>query len=122
MTQVPKPVVLIVEDEHLIRMLAVQAFLDEGFLVLEAEHAAGALLAYGKDARIHVLFTDVNMPGEMNGIDLAEHLKGLAPNLHVIVTSALPVLRPVDGLPALFVPKPYHVEDVCRAARTLLAA
>jgi CheY-like chemotaxis protein len=122
MTQVQKPVVLIVEDEHLIRMLAVAAFLDEGFIVLEAEHAADALLIQGGDVRVQVLFTDVNMPGVMNGIDLAERLKALTPDLHVIITSALPVLRPVDHLPATFISKPYDIEAVCQAAVGLLAA
>jgi CheY-like chemotaxis protein len=69
-----------------------------------------------------VLFTDVNMPGEMNGIDLAEHLKAAAPDLHIIITSALPILRPVDHLPATFVTKPYDPETISRAALTLLAA
>jgi DNA-binding NtrC family response regulator len=122
MTPIPKPVVLIVEDEHLIRMLAVAAFLDEGFVVLEAEHAADALLIHSGDVRVQVLFTDVNMPGVMNGIDLAERLKMLAPDLHVIITSALPVLRPVDHLPATFISKPYDIQSVCQAARDLLAA
>jgi len=122
MIQISKPVVLIVEDEPLIRMLAVEAFLDDGFIVLEAEHAARALLIYGGDVRVQVLFTDVNMPGEMNGIDLAEHLKRLAPELQVIITSALPILRSVDHLPAMFMAKPYVMRDVCGAARGLLAA
>jgi CheY-like chemotaxis protein len=122
MTQYSKPVILIVEDEHLIRMLAVEAFLDEGFFVLEAECAAEAILVSDRNAQVQVLFTDVNMPGEMNGIDLAEYLLGLTPKLHVIITSGLPVLRPVDHLPALFMPKPYHTADVCTAAWRLLAA
>src|ERR1700753_3066443 len=87
MTQSAKPIVLIVEDETLIRMLAVDAFLEAGFDVLEAEHAAEALNIHTAAEAVHVLFTDVNMPGEMNGIDLAEHLKGLAPGLHIIITS-----------------------------------
>ncbi|WP_395443286.1 hypothetical protein [Caulobacter sp. UC70_42] len=53
---------------------------------------------YAAHTNITVLFTDVNMPGAMNGIDLAESLKALAPDLHVLVTSALPILRPVDHL------------------------
>lgn len=122
MIQILKPVVLVVEDEYLIRMLAVEAFLDDGFIVLEAEHAAGALLIYNGDVRVHLLFTDVNMPGEMNGIDLAEHLKRLAPDLQIIVTSALPVLRSVEHLTATFMPKPYVMSEVCGAARGLLAA
>ena len=60
-----------------------------------------------------MLVTDVNMPGDMNGIDLAEHLKAAAPGLHIIITSALPMLRPVDHLPATFVSKPYDPEELC---------
>lgn len=122
MTHPADPIVLIVEDEALIRTLAVEAFSEEGFLVLEAEHAAGALLIVDDAPEIHVLFTDVNMPGDMNGIDLAERLKAAAPRLHVIITSALPILRPVDHLPATFVSKPYDPEMTAKAARALLAA
>ena len=103
-------------------MLAVEAFQDDGFIVLEAEHAASALLIYGEDVRVQVLFTDVNMPRKMNGIDLAEHLKPLAPELQVIITSALPILRSIDHLPATFMAKPYVMRDVCCAAGELLAA
>jgi CheY-like chemotaxis protein len=116
------PVVLIVEDEFLIRMMAADAFADAGFLVFEAEHADHALLVIADAARVHVLFTDVNMPGSMDGIDLAEHLKAATPELHVIVTSAMPVTRPIDHLMGAFVPKPYRPEAVCRTARKLLAA
>ncbi|HEY2356752.1 MAG TPA: response regulator [Phenylobacterium sp.] len=122
MTHLADPIILIVEDEALIRTLAVEAFSEEGFLVLEAEHAAGALLIVDDGPEIHVLFTDVNMPGEMNGIDLAERLKAAAPGLHVFITSALPVIRPVDHIPATFVSKPYDPGTVSRAAKALLAA
>jgi CheY-like chemotaxis protein len=122
MTQPARPIVLIVEDETLIRMLAAEAFLEAGFEVLEAEHAAEALAVHGEAAEVHVLFTDVNMPGELNGIDLAERLKAAEPGLHVIITSALPMLRPVDHLPATFVIKPYDPEHVSQAALALLAA
>ena len=91
MTQSGKPIALIVEDESLIRMLAVEAFLEAGFEVLEAEHASEALSVHGAAAEVHLLFTDVNMPGELNGIDLAERLKAATPTLHVIITSALPI-------------------------------
>jgi len=122
MTSHPKPVVLVVEDESIIRMLAVDAFLDEGFVVLQAEHAAEAQLVYGASARVQVLFTDVNMPGPLNGIDLAGRLKALDPRLHVIITSALPIVRSVDHLPATFVAKPYDLQIVCQTAKDLLAA
>jgi hypothetical protein len=62
------------------------------------------------------------MPGVMNGIDLAEHLKTLTPNPHVMVTSALPILRSVDHSSGLFIPKPYDVREVCGFAQRLMAA
>jgi CheY-like chemotaxis protein len=122
MNNVTQPVVLVVEDEHLVRTVAVQAFLDHGFLVLEAEHAAQALSIHRANQPFHVLFTDVNMPGELNGIDLAERLKEACPGMHVIITSALPVLRSVDHLPATFFAKPYVLSEVCSAAVELMAA
>lgn len=99
-----------------------EAFLDADFVVLEAASASEALLVIDGDDAVSLLFTDVNMPGEMNGIDLAEHLKRLMPALHLMITSALPVLRSVDHLEAVFVAKPYRTEDVCRVARDLMAA
>ena len=122
MPNVSKPVVLIVEDETLIRMVAVDAFLEAGFEVLEAEHAAHAIRVHASATLVHVLFTDVNMPGELTGIDLAEHLKAQSAGLIVIVTSALPILRSVDHLPATFISKPYNAESVSKAAMSLLAA
>jgi CheY-like chemotaxis protein len=117
-----RPTALVVEDEELIRMLAVDGFLDAGFVVLEAEHAAEALQIVDVEKDIHVLFTDVNMPGEMNGIDLAEHLTESFPSLKIIITSALPVLRSLSHLPVSFVAKPYDIDEVCETARALLAA
>ncbi|MGZ3377925.1 MAG: response regulator [Phenylobacterium sp.] len=122
MTQSPKPTVLIVEDEDLIRMLAVDGFIDAGFTVLEAAHAAEAIRIHGCAHRVEVLFTDVNMPGELNGIDLAERLRATAPGLHIVITSALPLQRPLHHLGATFIEKPYDVSEVCRATRNLLAA
>jgi CheY-like chemotaxis protein len=116
------PAVLIVEDEQLIRMLAADAFTEAGFLVFEAEHAAAALLVLAGAANIHLLFTDVNMPGMMNGIDLAEQVTAATPELLIIITSALPTQRPIDHLSAAFMLKPYDIQGVCRTAKALLAA
>jgi Response regulator receiver domain len=66
--------VLVAEDEELVRLVIVQALLDEGFEVMEAEHAEAALIVLGSHAtRIHVLFTDIQMPGTMDGLALAHH-------------------------------------------------
>jgi len=90
--------------------------------VFEAGHAAEALQISDAKRGIQLLFTDVNMPGDMNGIDLAEHLLARLPSLKVIITSALPIQRPLDHLLVSFVAKPYDIESVCETARGLFAA
>ncbi len=115
-------VVLVVEDELLIRLCAIDVLVEEGFEVVEAEDAAAALRAANDYGHVDLLFTDVNMPGDMNGISLAEHLFALRPNLKVIITSALPLLRPVDHLQAHFLSKPYPVQGLRDAANGLVAA
>ena len=117
-----RPIALVVEDEPLVRMLAVAAFLEGGFVVFEAGHAAEALQISDAKRGIQLLFTDVNMPGDMNGIDLAEQLLLGLPSLKVIITSALPIQRPLDHLPVSFIAKPYDIESVCETARGLFAA
>lgn len=107
-------VVLVAEDETLIRMMAVYALADAGFIVLEAGDAACALDLLRSDAAgIHALFTDVRMPGEMDGVMLAHETQRSWPWIHLVVTSATPI--PIDaGLPAQsrFFPKPYDVDVV----------
>ncbi|WP_158747695.1 response regulator [Acidisphaera sp. L21] len=109
---VASALVLIVEDEALIRMTAADALTAAGFEVIEAEHAAEALVHLGKHARdIAVLCTDVHMPGEMDGITLAHHacLHWSWIGLLVVSGKASPK---VGELPALsrFLAKPYDVD------------
>jgi CheY-like chemotaxis protein len=122
MANLQPSVVLVVEDDTLIRWNARDAFMDGGFTVLEAEHSAAAILIALRHPQIDLLFTDFNMPGDMNGIDLAEHLFALRPNLKIVVTSALPLVRDVSRLGARFLPKPYRVLGLCEMARAMLAA
>jgi CheY-like chemotaxis protein len=114
--------VLIVEGEVLIRISAIDAFIDLGFTVIEAEDSAAAILISLDKPSIDLLFTDVSMPGEMNGIGLAEHLFALRPLLKIIITSAIPLLREIDHLNAYFLPKPYETAGLCRMSEELLAA
>lgn len=65
------PVVLVVEDEDLVRMLAVDMLEDAGFEVIEAATAGAALAILETDPTIGVLFTVIEMPGSMTGLDLA---------------------------------------------------
>jgi len=116
----PKQVVLVVDDEPIIRMNALDMLTDAGFDVLEAVDAAEALAVLARHPEIGVLFTDVNMPGAMDGLDLARRVHELRPDVHLIVTSGKvrPTLEemPDDGT---FIGKPYqerHVVGLVRAA------
>lgn len=66
--------VLVAEDEELVRLVITEAFRDVGLEVMEAEHAAAALHVLEQhSARIHVLFTDIQILGPMDGLALAHH-------------------------------------------------
>src|SRR5271165_1406307 len=83
--------VLVAEDEELVRLVIVQALLDEGFEVMEVEHAESALIVLESHGRrIHVLFTDIQMPGAMDGLALAHHTSKHWPWIGLLVTSARP--------------------------------
>ena len=79
--------VLVVDDDPLVRYVAVETLVDAGFETIEAGDAAQALeLLRGDDRTVHVLLTDVRMPGRMNGFELSLVAKQKWPELRVIVT------------------------------------
>lgn len=78
---------MVVEDETLVRALSVDELKDAGFDVVEAGSAAEALCVLSEGAAIAVLFTDVNMPGALDGLDLARLVHERWPDVRVIVTS-----------------------------------
>ena len=101
--------VLVVDDEPIIRMNAVDMLYDAGFEPIEAANAAEALEMLGEHPEVTVLFTDINMPGEMDGLDLARNVNALRPDVHLIFTSVK--VRPgVGELPksGRFLEKPYQ--------------
>ena len=71
--------VLIVEDEAMVRMVAADALAARGIVAWEAGDAEEALDALDEHPSISLLFTDVNMPGDMNGIDLARRVNEVRP-------------------------------------------
>jgi DNA-binding NtrC family response regulator len=100
--------ILVVEDEGLVREASVQQLMDAGYEVLEAESAAQALSILEAGAAVAVLFTDVNMPGTLDGLDLARLVHERWPAVRLIVTSGggrvAPKDVPDDGR---FLAKPY---------------
>lgn len=116
--------VLVVEDEPLIRMTAVDMLEDAGFAVQEASNAHEAIERLRRDPDLHVLFTDVTMPGSMDGLALAHHAARDYPRIGVVIVSSHPAPAPhlmPEG--ALFLAKPYEphhaVAHVHRVTRPL---
>jgi CheY-like chemotaxis protein len=100
-------VVLIVEDEALIRMNAVQMVEDAGYTALEASSADDAVEILNRRLDVRAVFTDVNMAGSTCGLMLAHAIHRRWPPIHLIVTSGSPAgLELPDG--AHFVCKPYE--------------
>jgi CheY-like chemotaxis protein len=104
------PLVLVVEDEPLVRMTALDELEEAGFQVLEAVNADEALkvLATRSD-EVQVLFTDVHMPGSMDGIALAEQVHQRWPHILLLISSGRARLDP-DEIPdhGRFLAKPYY--------------
>jgi CheY-like chemotaxis protein len=116
--------VLLVEDEALISAMAAEALEEQGFEVESVSNAADALRRLKTGSRFDILFTDVNLPGGMDGTALARCARELRPDLPVMYTSgrrsAIDQLDPVDG--AMFVPKPYDPFNVGRLLDYLVVA
>jgi CheY-like chemotaxis protein len=103
-----KPVILVVEDEVLVRMMAVAIAEDGGFEALSAASADEAIGILESRSDVRLVFTDVNMPGSMNGLRLAHAVRGRWPPVELLVTSALGDITAKD-LPdrGRFLAKPY---------------
>ena len=116
-----KTTVLIVEDDVLLRMDAMQMIEEAGFEVVEAATADQAIAILEARLDIHVVFTDIDMPGSMNGIRLAEAVRGRWPPIKIIATSGHFRLGSGD-LPAggRFIAKPYSFRFVAQTIRELI--
>ncbi len=115
------PLVLIVEDEPLIRMHAADLPEDGGFEVVEAATARAALAILEKrNGDVSALFTDVDMPGGMNGLELAGIVYSRRPHIAILITSG--VVRMVGALPGggVFLGKPYAEAAPVRIIRDLI--
>jgi CheY-like chemotaxis protein len=100
--------VLLVEDEPAVRIVACDGLEDAGFEVLEAASAAEALSVLRARRDVGVLFSDVNMPGDLDGLDLAEVVHQHWPAIKLVLTSGRALERklPDDGR---FIAKPYSL-------------
>jgi DNA-binding NtrC family response regulator len=114
--------VLVVEDESLVRMDIVNALEEAGFEVFEANNARQAIDVLNRNDRIHALFTDIDMPGSIDGLKLAALVRDRWPPIRIIITSGQKTPEahelPTKGA---FLPKPYTPHKVIATIREMVA-
>jgi CheY-like chemotaxis protein len=115
-----RPVVLIVEDELLLRIDAAEMIKAAGLEVIEAANPDQAIEVLEARRDITVVFTDIQMPGSMDGLKLARAVRGRWPPIKIIATSGRLHVGEMD-LPegGRFLPKPYSHAEVARVLREL---
>ena len=115
--------VLVVEDELFVRMVAIEAIRAAGFIAYEAESADEAIRILERNYDIRFVFTDINMPGSMDGIRLAHCVRDRWPPIQFIVTSGLVKFGEAE-LPqgSVFVSKPYSLEEIVRKIKKMSEA
>lgn len=116
--------VLLVEDDPLVRDYARGQLQSLGYTVVQADSAEHALHLLGTDSTIDLLFTDMLMPGGLNGYELAQRARDLRPDIAVLYTSGY-TEHPVAGSASLpdapLVSKPYLRMDLAKKIRQALA-
>jgi CheY-like chemotaxis protein len=115
-----RPVVLIVEDEPLLRINGAEMIADAGYDVVEAGNADQAIAILEARADIHIVFTDIQMPGSMDGLKLARFVRDRWPPIKLVVTSGRVAVAEGD-LPSggLFVGKPYTSPRIAEVLASL---
>ncbi|WP_022685628.1 response regulator [Sphingomonas phyllosphaerae] len=118
----PAPTVLIVEDEAFVRMIGADALEEAGYCVIEAGSADEALTLLEHERDVQVLFTDIRMPGSMDGLQLAGVVHRRWPLIRILLTSG-DTHPSSDAIPddGRFLAKPYRFESLSRELDTLLS-
>lgn len=117
------PVILVVEDDSLLRMLAIEVVEEAGFVALEARDADEAVALLESRSDISLLFTDIDMPGSMDGLKLAHAVRGRWPPIKILLVSGHVRLQP-SQLPSSsrFVGKPYRPAALVEELRSLVGS
>jgi CheY-like chemotaxis protein len=115
-----KPVILLVEDDVLVRFTTADILREAGFDVLEAVDASEALALLTTGHPLDLVITDIRMPGHMDGVQLTNVIKNTRPNLPVALLSSH-LDRP-DHEADAFVPKPYDPDALVGVVKRLIGA
>ncbi len=114
-----RPVILVVDDEALVRSTAAELLMEAGYVVLEAPDGRDALRQIRAHGRVDLVMTDIDMP-VMNGMALAIELERRHPEIKIMLTSGKIGQAPVANLP--FVAKPYRLDALARAIEAALVS
>ncbi|HZS82358.1 MAG TPA: response regulator [Stellaceae bacterium] len=116
--------ILVVEDDDDIRDMVAEILEDYGYRVLCAQNADAALAILRRDRDIDLMFTDIIMPGHLNGVDLAQAALDIQPHLKLLFASGYAsqaVLAPLqDRLSSAFISKPYRPRELAARIAALL--
>jgi CheY-like chemotaxis protein len=112
--------ILIVEDEVLVRLDIAGYLRSRGFTVLEAGDAQEAMQLLNADSNIDLVFSDISMPGTLNGIELARWIRTQRSRVRILLTSGTANNIQIALQENLVVEKPYHPSDVEMNIRRLL--
>jgi CheY-like chemotaxis protein len=114
--------VLLVEDEALISHLVADWLNERGFVVHEASNADDALRYMDDGGPVDVLFTDINLPGAIDGAELAQRARQRRPELPIVYASGRYGPTDLGLVPrSIFLSKPYNPDDVCTLLSRLTA-
>lgn len=119
------PAILVVEDEILIRVAVSDHLRACGYRVLEAANADDAVAIMCNDEKVALVFSDVRLPGSMDGLALGEWIRKNRPGTAVLLTSGEPCRALAPGTQswsAAFLPKPYDLQDLASRITSVLAA
>ena len=118
----PKRTVLVVEDDILVRLTIADHLRGAGYIVFEAPNAAEAAAVFASGERVDVVFTDVQMPGAMDGLMLARWVQEHYSGTQIIVTSGKREAALSSGFISerAFFSKPYAFEAIANRIRSLL--
>lgn len=116
--------VLFVDDESVIRFVTAEALRDQGFEVTEAANSDEALVLFKELDPFDILFTDVKMPGKIDGVELASMIRHLDPEIPILIASgyALNLEDRLDTVssPVIFIQKPYNLAKLAATVKALI--
>ena len=122
--RIDAPTILVVEDEPMIRLDVAEGLREFGFHVYEASDGVEALQILGQTS-VNLVFSDVQMPGKLDGFDVARHVRSSLPQVPIVLTSGF--VRPDAAPPDLadlapLVAKPYNLGQLVERFRAALGA